>query len=58
MCSQVHKRGTYQGEEPTVGLDYEGRVFQMFRAEDKCVAAPCSVVCAKVSSIARGIACW
>ena len=36
---QVHKRGAHLGEEPTLGLDYEGRVFQMFRGEDKCVAA-------------------
>ena len=30
---QVHKTGAYQGDEPTLGLDYEGRVFQMFRAD-------------------------
>lgn len=39
IVPQVHKRGAYQGHEPTLGLDYEGRVFQMFRGEDKCVAA-------------------
>lgn len=37
-CQQVHKHGAHQGEEPTLGLDYEGRVFQMFRNFDKCAA--------------------
>lgn len=39
---QVHKTGAYRGDEPTVGLDYDGKVFQMFRAvpvSDKCVAS-------------------
>lgn len=33
---QVHKVGAFQGEEPTIGLDYEGHVFQMFRNTDRC----------------------
>ena len=32
--------GAYRGDEPTIGLDYYGRVFQMFRA------APVSDACA------------
>mmetsp|Transcript_18874 Transcript_18874/g.57041 ORF Transcript_18874/g.57041 Transcript_18874/m.57041 type:complete len:204 (+) Transcript_18874:1174-1785(+) len=32
FLSQVHKTGAYRGDEPTVGLDYDGKVFQMFRA--------------------------
>ena len=38
--SQVHKTGAHRGEEPTLGLDYEGRVFQMFRKTDKCAPEP------------------
>lgn len=35
FLAQLHKHGAHQGEEPTLGLDYEGRVFQMFRNFDK-----------------------
>lgn len=32
FLQQVHKTGAYRGDEPTIGLDYDGKVFQMFRA--------------------------
>ena len=43
FLSQSMKTGAARGEEPTIGLDYFGAVFQMFRAapvSDAC--APCA----------------
>ena len=40
--------GAYRGDEPTIGLDYYGRVFQMFRA------APVSDTCASTPQLVTG----
>lgn len=32
FLAQSLKTGAYRGDEPTIGLDYYGSIFQMFRA--------------------------
>lgn len=43
FLAQYMKAGASRGTEPTIGLDYTGAVFQMFRAapiSDACAPAP------------------
>ncbi len=48
LTGLVVSAGAYRGDEPTIGLDYYGRVFQMFRA------APVSDTCALTLLLVMG----